>query len=68
MMKMEGEKSSKIDPKMTSYKLLKKRLKIDFHGGVQNGKNRSNLTGGSGGAIFINFLKFRTFLQKLPPF
>jgi hypothetical protein len=26
------------------------------------------LTGGSGGAIFINFLKFRTFLQKLPPF
>jgi hypothetical protein len=24
--------------------------------------------GGSGGARFINFLKFRSFLQKLPPF
>jgi hypothetical protein len=46
---MGGQKSSKIDPKLTRYKMMKKVLKIDFHGGVQNGKNRSKLTGGDRG-------------------
>jgi hypothetical protein len=32
---MDGQKSLKIDPKMTRYKMIKKVLKIDFHGGGQ---------------------------------
>jgi hypothetical protein len=43
-------------------------LKIDFHGGGQNDKNRPFLMPDPGDPIFINFLKFCTFLQKLPTF
>jgi hypothetical protein len=37
-------------------------------GGSKMIKNRPKSTGGVRGGIFINFLKFPHFLQKLPPF
>jgi hypothetical protein len=37
-------------------------------GGSKSAKNDQNRPGGSGGGPFINFLKFFSFLQKLPHF
>jgi hypothetical protein len=74
----------KLMLKMGHYKLMKKWPKNDqkwsvinrpkngqkliCHGGVQNDKNRQISTSGTRDPIFINFLKFPHFLQKLPHF
>jgi hypothetical protein len=42
--------------------------KIEFSRGGPGGLKWSKSTGGSGGVLFINFLKFCSFLQKLPHF
>jgi hypothetical protein len=60
-------KLSKIDPKMTPYKLIKNRLKLTCHGGVENRQNRSNLTGGVRGVLIYKFFEILQFSTKAPP-
>jgi hypothetical protein len=42
--------------------------KINFQGGVRGGPKSSKIDLWDPGGQIINFLKFRTFLQKLPTF
>jgi hypothetical protein len=65
---MGGEKSSKIDPKLTPIKLIKNCSKIEFYGGGPGGSKLSKIDLWDPGSQIINFLKFRTFLQKLTTF
>jgi hypothetical protein len=52
MMKLGGEKLTKIDPKMTRYKLSKNCSKIDFYGGGPGGPKWSKIDlGGPGPQI-----------------
>jgi hypothetical protein len=62
------KKVTKNDPKMTRYKMLKKWSKIDLPWGVQNDEKSINFDVGDPGPQKRNFLKFCSFLQKLPPF
>jgi hypothetical protein len=54
----------KWPPKISS----KNGLKIDFRGGGPGGSKWSKIDVGDPGGQNINFLKFRTFLQKLSTF
>jgi hypothetical protein len=65
---MGGEKSSKIDPKLTPIKLIKNCSKIEFYGGGPGGSKLSKIDVGDPGGQNKNFLKFPHFLQKLPHF
>jgi hypothetical protein len=68
LLKFGVKKSSKIDPKWPPINFIKKWSKIDFYGGGPGGSKLSKIDVGDPGGQNINFLKFRTFLQKLPTF
>jgi hypothetical protein len=64
-----GSKIVKNRSKMTPYKFHQKVLKIQFSTGGSGGAKMIKIEGGgSPGSVFINFLKFLHFLQKLPHF
>jgi hypothetical protein len=65
---MGGEKLTKNDAKMTPKISSKNELKNQFSRGGSTGLKLSKIDLGGPGPQNKNFLKFRTFLQKLPHF
>jgi hypothetical protein len=58
----------KFDEKWPVIKCSKSVLKIDFYGGGRRGSKSSKIDLGGPGPQKRNFLKFCSFLQKLPTF
>jgi hypothetical protein len=66
-MKIGGEKLTKIDPKMTRYKLSQKVVKNQFSGGGPRGPKMIKIDGGVRGGRIYKFFEIFAFSTKAPP-
>jgi hypothetical protein len=67
MIKTEGQKSTKNHLKMTSHKMIKKWLKIDFHGGGQKLIKIDKFRPRGPGPPKTEFFEILQFSTKAPP-